>query len=205
MAAAMPRRRLMREMLELRLVAAPADPRGTGAGHGGRHVPRRWWRSGTEAHRERRACRSARLAGAARSCSRCSCSCCSRSSWPASSGRCGWKRGPASSRSRARERRPRARRRLASARDLVERTLPESVDVVLTRMPPPVRLPGRAVGYAELTRIDTAPGGGAGAGLCRGRWRVGAAPGLRAVPSRPGRGLNRSRFGAGWSRCRSDR
>lgn len=45
---------------------------------------------------------------------------------------------------------------LASARDLVERTLPESVDVVLARMPAPVRLPGHAVGYAELTRIDTA-------------------------------------------------
>ena len=45
---------------------------------------------------------------------------------------------------------------LVAARDLVERTPPESVDVVLARMPPPVRLPGRAVGYAELTRIDTA-------------------------------------------------
>jgi Tfp pilus assembly protein PilX len=45
---------------------------------------------------------------------------------------------------------------LVAARDLVERTPPESVEVVLARMPPPVRLPGRAVGYAELTRIDTA-------------------------------------------------
>lgn len=44
---------------------------------------------------------------------------------------------------------------MASARDLVERSLPESVDVVLTRLPPPVRLPGHAVGYAELTPIDT--------------------------------------------------
>jgi hypothetical protein len=43
---------------------------------------------------------------------------------------------------------------LVSARDLLERTPPESVDVVLARMPPPVRLPGRAVGYAELSRID---------------------------------------------------
>ena len=45
---------------------------------------------------------------------------------------------------------------LASARDLVERALPESAEVVLTRMPPPVRLPGGAVGYTELTRIDSA-------------------------------------------------
>jgi hypothetical protein len=45
---------------------------------------------------------------------------------------------------------------LASARDLVARTPPESVDAVLTRIPAPVRLPGRAVGYAELNRIDTA-------------------------------------------------
>jgi Tfp pilus assembly protein PilX len=45
---------------------------------------------------------------------------------------------------------------LASARDWVERAAPESLDVVLARMPPPVRLPGRAVGYAELARIDTA-------------------------------------------------
>jgi Tfp pilus assembly protein PilX len=43
---------------------------------------------------------------------------------------------------------------LASARDWVERAAPESLGVVLTRMPPPVRLPGRAVGYAELARID---------------------------------------------------
>lgn len=45
---------------------------------------------------------------------------------------------------------------LATARSVVEQALPESVDVVLGRMPPPVRLPGRAVGYAELRRIDTA-------------------------------------------------
>jgi hypothetical protein len=45
---------------------------------------------------------------------------------------------------------------LATARDMVERAMPESVDAVLGRMPPPVRLPGRAVGYAELRRIDTA-------------------------------------------------
>jgi len=45
---------------------------------------------------------------------------------------------------------------LASVRDLVERTPPESVDAVIARMPAPVRLPGRAVGYAELVRIDTA-------------------------------------------------
>ena len=32
--------------------------RGTGAGHGGRHAPRRWSRSGMEARRERRRCRS---------------------------------------------------------------------------------------------------------------------------------------------------
>ena len=44
---------------------------------------------------------------------------------------------------------------LASARDWVERAAPESLDAVLARMPPPVRLPGRAVGYAELARIDT--------------------------------------------------
>jgi len=44
---------------------------------------------------------------------------------------------------------------LASARDWVERAAPESVAAVLARMPPPVRLPGRAVGYAELARIDT--------------------------------------------------
>ncbi len=44
---------------------------------------------------------------------------------------------------------------LAAARDLVERTVPESAAAVLGRMPPPVRLPGRAVGYAEFTRIDT--------------------------------------------------
>lgn len=42
---------------------------------------------------------------------------------------------------------------LASARDLVEHAAPESL--VLSRMPPPVRLPGRAVGYAELARLDT--------------------------------------------------
>jgi hypothetical protein len=45
---------------------------------------------------------------------------------------------------------------LASVRDLVDRSPPESVDAVLARMPPPVRLPARAVGYAELTRIDSA-------------------------------------------------
>ena len=44
---------------------------------------------------------------------------------------------------------------LASARNWVEQAAPESLDVVLTRMPPPVRLPGRAVGYAELSRIST--------------------------------------------------
>lgn len=44
---------------------------------------------------------------------------------------------------------------LASARDRVERAAPESLAAVLARMPPPVRLPGRAVGYAELSRIDT--------------------------------------------------
>lgn len=45
---------------------------------------------------------------------------------------------------------------IASARNWVEQAAPESLDVVLGRMPPPVRLPGRAVGYAELARIDTA-------------------------------------------------
>ena len=45
---------------------------------------------------------------------------------------------------------------LASARDWVEQAAPESLDAVLARLPPPVRLPGRAVGYAELARIDTA-------------------------------------------------
>ncbi len=44
---------------------------------------------------------------------------------------------------------------LASARDLVERAAPESLTLVLSRMPPAVRLPGRAVGYAELARRDT--------------------------------------------------
>ena len=44
---------------------------------------------------------------------------------------------------------------LASARDWVERAAPESLGAVLARMPPAVRLPGRAVGYAELARIDT--------------------------------------------------
>ena len=44
---------------------------------------------------------------------------------------------------------------LASARDWVERAPPESVRAVLSRMPPPVRLPGRAVGYAEFSWIDT--------------------------------------------------
>ena len=44
---------------------------------------------------------------------------------------------------------------LAAARDQVARAWAESVDVVLTRMPAPVRLPGHAVGYAELTRIDS--------------------------------------------------
>ena len=44
---------------------------------------------------------------------------------------------------------------LASARDWVERSAPESVDAVLLRLPPPVRLPVRAVGYAELARIDS--------------------------------------------------
>lgn len=45
---------------------------------------------------------------------------------------------------------------LAAARNLVDGIPPESVNAVLGRMPPPVRLPGRAVGYAEFTRIDTA-------------------------------------------------
>lgn len=45
---------------------------------------------------------------------------------------------------------------LASARNWVEEAVPESLDAVLARMPPPVRLPGRAVGYAELARIDSA-------------------------------------------------
>ena len=44
---------------------------------------------------------------------------------------------------------------LASARDWVGRAAPESIRVVLGRMPPPVRLPGRAVGYAEFSFIDT--------------------------------------------------
>jgi hypothetical protein len=44
---------------------------------------------------------------------------------------------------------------LASARDLIERAEPESLSAVLGRMPPPIRLPGRAGGYAELARIDT--------------------------------------------------
>jgi hypothetical protein len=44
---------------------------------------------------------------------------------------------------------------LASARDWVERAAPESLGAVLVRFPPPVRLPGRAVGYAELARIDS--------------------------------------------------
>ena len=38
--------------------------------------------------------------------------------------------------------------------------------------------------------------GGAGAGACRVRGRVGAAPGVHAVPSRPGGGFNRGWFGA---------
>jgi len=45
---------------------------------------------------------------------------------------------------------------LATARDWIERADPESLTAVLGRMPPAIRLPGRAVGYAELTRIDTA-------------------------------------------------
>ncbi len=44
---------------------------------------------------------------------------------------------------------------LARARDWVAHAAPESLGVVLARMPPPVRLPGRAVGYAELARIDS--------------------------------------------------
>lgn len=45
---------------------------------------------------------------------------------------------------------------LASARNTVEQAMPESVNAVLSRLPPAVRLPGRAVGYAELRLVDTA-------------------------------------------------
>jgi hypothetical protein len=43
----------------------------------------------------------------------------------------------------------------ARALDGIARAAPESLSVVLGRMPPPVHLAGRAVGYAELTRIDS--------------------------------------------------
>lgn len=93
---------------------------------------------------------------------------------------------------------------LASARDLVERAVPESLGAVLVSFPPPVRLPGRAVGYAELARIDStlvevvAQGFAGGDGIAARRqacalYRVVVEPDtsgvprarLRPVPERP--------------------
>jgi hypothetical protein len=78
---------------------------------------------------------------------------------------------------------------LASARDWLEQAAPESLDVVLGRMPPPVRLPGRAVGYAELARIDTtlvevlAQGFAGGEGVAARRQRCGLFQMLRETDS----------------------
>lgn len=44
---------------------------------------------------------------------------------------------------------------VASARDWVAAAPSESLGTLFGRMPPPVRLAGRAVGYAELAAVDT--------------------------------------------------
>jgi hypothetical protein len=44
---------------------------------------------------------------------------------------------------------------IVAARRVVESSPPESLGSVLGRMPPPLRLPGEAIGYAELDPVDS--------------------------------------------------
>lgn len=45
---------------------------------------------------------------------------------------------------------------IVAATRFLEATLPESLEAALASVPPPVRLPGGTLGFAELSRIDSA-------------------------------------------------